>query len=159
MSTNWTGFAFKRTLVTNVAADATITALSDPTVTVITYWPGERVADLIIIGDNFSDTAEPKNLQGTSGRYEETVDVACQVRAFRPGAGDTVTQSVEDRLRTMLGVVDSQLRTARPSVGDQTTSAYITDRAFAVWAAQAGEVPGVAGKIDFTIRYKARTSN
>ncbi len=154
---DWTAPDFLDVLEAALNVRAGITGLT-PTVRVLTYYPSvdEPLTDAIIIGYEVSDANEPAALG--QGRYTETVDVECEIRVIRPGAGTTVAKAARDRVKNLLGEIDNELRTTLPNVGDQTISAHITSRNLAQYAYQAGAAAVRVCLVEFTIQYKARTS-
>ncbi len=154
---DWTAPDFLDVLETALNARPGITSLS-PKVRVLTYYPSvdEPLSDAIIIGYEASDANEPAALG--QGRYLETVDVLCEIRVVRPGAGSTVVKTARDRAKNLIGEIDNELRTTLPNVGDQTTAAHITSRDMGQYAYQAGAAAVRVCLIEFVIRYKARTS-
>lgn len=156
---DWTAPDFFDKLETAVAARAGITGLT-PKVRVITYFPSidEALSDTLILGYEATDSNEPAALG--QGAYDETVDVECQIRIVRPGAGSTVARTARVRASNLLGEIDNELRTnlAALQVGRQTISALITDRQMSQFPYQAGTTGVRVCTIDFTIRYAARTN-
>lgn len=157
MSTNWTAYDFKRDLADAVATRAGITGLT-PTVRVLTYFPSpdEPLTDAVIVGHTLSDTKEKVTVGGH--RHDETVQVECQVRIARPGAGQDVASSAEDRAETILAEIDDEVRTNAPSVGNQTLTANLSDRTSSLFSWDTGDVPLKVCIVEFTVTYKARTS-
>lgn len=159
MSTNWTAFPFKRALATQVAARAGITGL-EPDVRVLTYFPSEDepLTDSIIIGHTSTDAGSDRAHVG-GPRHDETVDVECQIRVVRPGAGDTPAQEAEDRAEALLAELDSEVRSNLPDVGDQSWAGKLANRESSLFGYLAGDGnPVMVCLIDFTVQYKARTS-
>lgn len=159
MSTNWTAFPFKRALATAVAGRAGITAL-DPAPRILTYFPSEDepVTDSIIIGHTSTDAGSDRAHVG-GPRYDETVDVECQIRVVRPGAGETPAQEAEDRAEALLAELDAEVRANLPDVGDQSWGGRLANRESSLFAYLAGDgSPVMVCLIDFTVQYKARTS-
>lgn len=154
---DWTAPAFIDSFVAQLAARTGITSLTDPTVTVIDYWPGdtENLGDVIIVGYSAADTNEPAAIG--QGRYEETVTLSCHIRVVRPGAGTTVAKTARDRAAGLLGEVDNQLRTTFPEVGDQTIAASVTRRQMDQFPSTAGGTGVRVCVIEFDVEYRART--
>lgn len=153
---DWTANAFITGLKTSLAARAGILAFI-PVVRIVNYDPSidEPMTDVIVVGHTVSDVNEPAALG--QNRYQETVDVECDIWIARPGAGDTPANDARVRAMDLLGEVDNQLRTAPPDVGDDTISARIATRAMLQRAHHSGETPVRLCLISFTIRYEART--
>lgn len=157
MSNTWTAYAFKNALITQVIAAM---AVYDPVPVVVSYFPSpdEDNGDSIAVGWQMTDDTEAIAL-GEQQRYDEDVVVSCRVNVTRPGAGETVAQAAETRAALLMGEVDTQVRTAPPSVGDQTFRARLTNRNSVSMAWFVGE--GVAARrcvIEFDVVYRARTS-
>lgn len=157
MSNEWTAFAFKRQLVEQVEA---VLSVDPPEVRLLTYFPSpdDLLTDTIIVGHTASDDKEQVTMAGTSSRHDETVNVECQVRVVRPGAGEKPAREAEDRAAKLLSVVDTQLRTSAPAVGSQTLSARVATRDAVLFASQASDgTPLRVCLIDFVVTYRART--
>ena len=154
---DWTAPDFLDALETALNARVGITGLT-PKVRVLTYYPSvdEPLTDAIIIGFEVSDTNDPAALG--QGRYTEVVDVQCEIRVVRPGAGTTVAKKARDRCMNLLGEIDNELRTTLPQVGDQTISAHIATQNMAQFPYHSGTSAIRVCLIEFTIEYKARTS-
>lgn len=154
---DWTAPDFLDKLETALNARTGITTLT-PKVRVLTYYPSvdEPLTDAIIIGFEVSDTNEPAALGQV--RYTETVDVDCEIRVVRPGAGSTPAKAARDRCKNLLGEIDNELRTTLPDVGDQTLSAHVASRNMAQFAYHSKSAAVRVCLIEFVIQYKARTS-
>jgi hypothetical protein len=156
MSNEWTAFDFKRQLVDQVSA---VLSVDPPEVRLLTYFPSpeEPLTDAIILGHSINDDLEAVALGNQ--RFDEAVNLECQVRVVRPGAGEEPAREAEDRAALLLSLVDTQLRTDPPSVGNQTLRAEVDSRDAALFAWQSGD--GVAVRaciVDFVVSYRARTS-
>ena len=153
---SWTAPAMVAALKTAIGARAGITALS-PAVTVRTVWlpPDATPTDVVMLfGAN--DTNRPAAVGGS--RYEETVIISGEIRLIRAGASETVAAAARTRMADILGEIDSQLRAAPPSVGDQTISALITNRDYKQFADRAETTAVTVTLATFDIVYKSRTS-
>jgi hypothetical protein len=158
MSTTWTAFDFKNSLVTKV--NAAIAGSYDPVPKVVGYFPSpdEDNGDSVAIGWQMTDDTEYVAL-GEQQRQDEEVTVSCRVNVTRPGAGSDTAQAAEDRAAELMGEVDNVIRTDPPSVGDQTFRSRVTNRNSVSMAWFVGEgVPARRCVIEFDIEYRARTS-
>jgi hypothetical protein len=167
---DWTAPYFVDALTAAVAARADIQAMSDPTVTVLSYDPGidADVGDLMVIGYELSDVNEPAALG--RNRYKETVDVVCSLQVIRyEASANNGSASAAARLRAsdMLGAVDNTLRLADGTtnanphlkVGDQTTRMQIISRDLTLFPSfDLNGAPVQVCRIDFTVQYEAYTS-
>ena len=154
---DWTAPDFLDALETALEARAGITGLT-PKVQILTYYPSvdEPLTDAIIIGYEVTDVNEPAAVGQV--RYQETVDVQCEIRVIRPGAGETPSKAARDRAKNLLGEIDNELRTTLPAVGDQTVSAHVASRDMGQFAYHSGASAVRVCLIEFMIQYKARTS-
>lgn len=161
MTANWTAFPYKRALATKVAALEDVTSLT-PKPRVLTYFPSpdEPLTDSIIIGHTSSDGGTRRAHAG-GPRFDEQVDVECQIRVVRPGAGQEAADQAEDRAEALLALLDAVIRNkdTAPKVGDQSWAGKLANRSSDLFAYLAGEgSPVMVCLIDFTIQYNARTS-
>jgi len=161
MSTEWTAFDFKNSLVTKtVAAIAAANPAYSPVPKIVSYFPSpdEDNGDSVAIGWQMTDDTERIAL-GEQQRQDEFVIVSCRVNVTRPGAGAATAKQAEDRAAELMGEVDNVIRTDAPSVGDQTFNSKVTNRNSVSMAWFIGEgVPARRCVIEFDIEYHARTS-
>ena len=155
---SWTAPAFLDALKSKLDASADLSALTSPTVDVLTHWPGIDLSatDQLILGATVDDEQVPAAVG--RNRHDQQVDVSCEVRVMRPGGGETVSKAARDRAAAIVGIVDAQLRTDPPDVADQTIEARITSRRMSQFPTTVGTVQARACVIEFTIGYTARTS-
>lgn len=161
MSTDWTAFDFQTKLAAQVTTAITAAALDPPEPRVLTYFPSpdESLTDTVVIGHVVSDTKEQVTLAAENARHDEEVTLECVIRVMRHGAGEDTAKAARDRAVVLLAVVDDEVRSNKPKVGNQTLSANISSRtgAFFPWITQEGA--GVReALIEFDITYRARTS-
>ena len=153
MSAEWTAFDFKRQLA------ALVEAAVPSSTRVITYFPSpeEPITETVIVGHSINDDLEAVALGNK--RFDEAVNLECQIRVARPGAGQTPADEAEDAAAALLAVLDSALRTDPPTVGNQTLRASVASRDAALFAFQASDgVPLRVCLVDFVVSYRARTS-
>ncbi|GEM_PF-4412629 len=155
---DWTAAAFLDGLKAKLDGNSALAALTSPTVDVLTYWPGLEFAatDQIILGSTVTDSQEPAAVG--RNRYDQQVDVVCEVRVVRPGGGAAQAKAARDRAVAIVGIVDAQLRTDPPDVTDQTVQAQIAGREMAQFPTAVGTTQARACVISFTVSYTARTS-
>lgn len=161
MSYVWTAPDFKQKIVTQLEQNAALAQLV-PAVRVLTYSPSidESITDLIAIGYEYSDDTEAIALNAATNPYDEVVDVRCGIRVVRPGAGREASEAAEERAVELLAAVSTEVQTNRPTVGNQTLKASVTDRRAEIFPYQTGKgVPVRVCVIEFSITYRARTSN
>lgn len=166
MSTAWTAYPFKRALATAVAARSGITSLT-PALVIRTDFPSldEPITDSIVIGYRLEDQVERPTLTSDAAGppLDEEVEVFCQVRTARPGAGETVAQLAEDRARVIIAEIDDELRgmslsALSSTVGGQVFWARIRERSSILLDRRSGDTPMKVCLVQFRIRYRARTA-
>jgi hypothetical protein len=129
-----------------------------PTVKVFTYWPAleESVTDAIILA-SAEDTDEQTVMNPASKPRDEDVTVDGLIWVSRAGAGETIAQAARDRAQLILNEVDEQLRTIPPAVVLSRQAGIVSHRLDQRPSDSAGAAVRVC-VLDFTIRYRARTT-
>lgn len=155
---SFTAPAFLDALKTALDANATLTALTSPSVRVTTYFPSadEALTDVVILGHTVVSPMDPAALG--QKRYKEDVTIQCEIRVIRAGAGETVAKAARDRAAAVLGAIHVQLKDSPPNVGDQTISAKITDREMIQFPSESGGAPVRVCLVAFNVVYEARVS-
>lgn len=155
----WTAPDMIDGLETLFNADGTLSAL-DPGLDVFTYDPSpdEIDTDVMLVGFEASDSQDYAAL-GQS-RTKQDVTLKCLIIIWRPSGVSTAAKTARDRAEAILDRVEVIVRDTPPSVGDQTISAIVTNRAMQQFPSEVGSegVPVRVCKIEFDIRYESRTS-
>lgn len=154
---SWSAPDFLDQLKTLLDARASLTSLT-PEPKVLTYWPSasEPLTDSIIL-PTASDDTERVVMNPTSNPSDEIVAVDGVVWVFRPGAGEEAAKAARDRAQVLLNELADQLRTTPPAVV-HSGRAWIADRDMDQRPSDSEGAPGRACVLEFTIRYRARTT-
>lgn len=159
MSYTWTAPSFKRQLAANIRLISGLNTTGQPEVRVTTYAVSlqESLTDIIVIGSEATDDNEQVILNAAARPHDEVVTLACGIRVIRPGAGEEVAQSAEDRLIALLAHVTDEVHTNAPDVGRQTLGATVTGRRLETYPTDVGGTPVRVAEVEFQIVYTART--
>jgi hypothetical protein len=156
----WTVPTFLDAMKVKLEADSTLLAL-DPAVQVYTAEPSLQItgSDVIVLGYSGEDDDDESPPLGNASR-DERQNINCYVMVVRPGAGETTAKAARDRAATIIGIVDSILRTDPPPVGQNRYAMRIGSRRFQQYPSEVGgsSTPVRVSVVDFNINYRARTS-
>lgn len=160
-SVSWTAPAFLTSFKTALVADPVIAARTDPTVKVLTYWPGpeDRQTDAVILYRVRPGQLATATMGDDNRRKDDLFTVEGQIEVLRPGAGEDIAGLAATAL---VEIFDRVLFVAnqRPSVGvgTQTLSVTVGDMDYSQFPTTVGTTPVRVAVVSFGIEVRVRVS-